>query len=739
MDWDFVIIGSGFGGSVSALRLTEKGYRVLVLEKGRRLKAGDFPESNWSLRRFLWLPRLGFRGLFKMTFLEHVTALSGVGVGGGSLVYANTLPVPKDPFFQAPSWSRLADWKTELAGPYRTVRRMLGSIRNPKLTYPDQVVREVGRELGREDHFEPTEVAVYFGQPGETVPDPYFGGEGPDRTGCILCGGCMLGCNHGAKNTLDQNYLYLAEKRGLRIEPDTEVDLGQAPGRGRLRSHGPPGNRTAAGAERPADLHRRPGRLRRGGAGHRAAPAEAEGACLRPPGPLRPPRRFRPDQFRGADGGRHPPAGPGPVPGHRPGFHPPHGRALPPRAGAVSGRGRVLPPAHAAPCARRTGWCSGSRTPWAWCSATPSARSRPTWCPTGPSTTMILLYMSTVDGHLRLRLGRGLRTGFRRRAVSEPGDGPMARAWTPEATDLGQRVARRLDGYPISLVTETLLGIPTTAHILGGVPMGDSAATGAIDHRHRLFGYDGLYVVDGSAISANPGVNPSLTIAALAERAMAFIPRQKGRSGPMLRSALDRLGERQAGGGDRQGRRGQEHPRGGSGAPHGGPREAGAAAGSGSQGIAHQALGTEPSGGAMVAAGPGLTIQNLQPAAVIEGLVREKVRIPYLAEEDHRERRLPPVRGRRAGPEGDRPAGLCLPGPPGQPPPRCRPGDRGCPRDRAQRHHDGRSRPAGARPAREGSWAGWPPSSPPIWPMVPAAGSWSPPSRRRCRSRRPSS
>ena len=170
MDWDYIIVGSGFGASVSALRLTEKGYRVLVLEKGRRLEAQDFPRTNWNLKRFFWLPQVGFRGLFKMTFLGHVTALSGVGVGGGSLVYANTLPIPKDPFFQAPSWSHLADWKAELAGPYQTVLKMLGAARNPNLTYPDAVLKEVGRELGRADQFELTQVAVHFGRPGEVVP-----------------------------------------------------------------------------------------------------------------------------------------------------------------------------------------------------------------------------------------------------------------------------------------------------------------------------------------------------------------------------------------------------------------------------------------------------------------------------------------------------------------------------------------------------------------------------------------
>ena len=221
--WDFVIIGSGFGGSVSALRLVEKGYRVLVLEKGRRLGADDFPKTNWELKRWLWLPNLGFRGLFKMTFLPHLTALSGVGVGGGSLVYANTLPVPKRPFFESGTWAGLRDWEAELAPHYQTALRMLGAAPNPKMTYPDEVIRAIGADMGRPEAFETTNVAVHFGEPGKTVPDPYFGGRGPARTGCTFCGGCMLGCRHGAKNTLDKNYLYLAEQGGARVEPDTEV------------------------------------------------------------------------------------------------------------------------------------------------------------------------------------------------------------------------------------------------------------------------------------------------------------------------------------------------------------------------------------------------------------------------------------------------------------------------------------------------------------------------------------
>ena len=523
MVWDYLVVGSGFGGSVSALRLVEKGYKVLVLEKGRRLRAEDFPRTNWNLKRFFWLPQVGWRGLFKMTFLGHVTTLSGVGVGGGSLVYANTLPVPKDAFFQAPSWSHLADWKAELAEPYRTVKRMLGATRNPNLTYPDEVLRQVGEEIGRPDCFEPTDVAVYFGKSGETVPDPYFGGEGPERTGCTLCGGCMLGCRHGAKNTLDRNYLYLAEKLGLQIEADTEVTWVKPLAEGGYEVEARHGtwplpalnarktyqakNIIFAGgvvgtvplllklkdspeglprlSDRVGDFVRTNSEVLLGVITQRRDRDLSQGIAI---GSI-----LHTDEHSHLEPVRYP-------------------------AGAGFFRILMLPQAPGDTLAARLGNALG------YLLRNPVRTLRAFLVPDFAKYTMILLYMRTVDGHIRMRLGRGLRTGFLRGAVTQTGDGPPAKAWAPEATDLAARVAKHLDGFPGSLLTETLLGIPTTAHILGGSPMGADPETGAIDHRHRLFGYDGLYVIDGSAISANIGVNPSLTIAALAERAMGFIP-----------------------------------------------------------------------------------------------------------------------------------------------------------------------------------------------------------------------
>ena len=524
--WDFVVVGSGFGGSVSALRLAEKGYRVLVLERGRRFGPDDFPRSNWDLRRFLWAPRLGLRGILKLTYLRHVTALSGAGVGGGSLVYANTLPVPTDAFFAAPSWAHLADWKRELAPHYATALRMLGATRTPFLTPPDEVLRDLARDLGRPEAFEPTEVAVYFGEPGVTAPDPYFGGEGPPRSGCTRCGGCMIGCRHGAKNSLDQNYLFLAERRGAVVQADTDVTwVRPRPGGGfelsaRVGTHALPWldrretvlarNVVLAGGvmgtvplllklrEDPGGLPRLSPRL-----GHlvRTNSEVLVGVVS---------RRRGLDLSQGIAIGSivHTDA---------------HSHLEPVRYPAGSGffRLQALPMATGETVLARLAdaLLRTLRHPWkalrAWL-VRDWARS-----------TMILLYMRTVDGSLRMRRGRSGWTLLRRGTVTEEGgDGPRAKATAPEAAALAEQVAAKLDGFPQSMLTETLLGIPTTAHVLGGCTIGESPETGVVDARHRVFGYEGLWVIDGSAVSANPGVNPSLTITAMAERAMSFVPRK---------------------------------------------------------------------------------------------------------------------------------------------------------------------------------------------------------------------
>jgi cholesterol oxidase len=515
MDLDFLVIGSGFGGSVSALRLVEKGYRVAVLEKGRRLGAADFPGSNWNLKRWLWMPALGFRGLFKMTFLRHVTVLSGVGVGGGSLVYANTLPVPGDDFFAAPSWSGLADWKRELAPHYPTVRRMLGAADNPYTTPADEVLREVGRDLGRPDSdFRRSPVAVWFGAPGVTVPDPYFGGEGPERTGCTQCGACMIGCRHGAKNTLDKNYLWLAERRGLTVEADTEVTWVRPLPEGGYRVDALQGARRLGRAPRSwtarnvifagGVLGTVPLLLRL-----RASPEGLPGLSPRV-GEL---VRTNSEALLGVVSGQRVDLSQG-IAITSVLHTDAHSHLEPVRYPAGSGFFRLLVAPNApgpSALARLLGAIGAVFRH-------PRRALRAVLVRDWAKHTVILLYMRTIEGHLRLRLGLGGRL------ASSVSGGQAPSASMPEAADLARRVGEKLDGLPQGLVTELLLDIPTTAHILGGACMGASAEEGVIDARHRVHGYPGLYVVDGAAISANPGVNPALTISALAERAMGFVP-----------------------------------------------------------------------------------------------------------------------------------------------------------------------------------------------------------------------
>lgn len=520
--FDFIIVGSGFGGSVSALRLSEKGYSVCVLEKGRRFNPGDFPKTNWDLRRWMWMPSAGLRGIFQMSFLKHVTVLHGVGVGGGSLVYANTLPTPKLGFFQAKSWSHLADWRKELMPHYATAKRMLGATEVPFETVGDRVLKEVAKETGREEHFHRAEVGVYFGQAGKKAADPYFDGEGPERVGCTQCGACMTGCNVGAKNTLDRNYLYLAEKLGCVIEAETEVQRvvplsstheGKNGGY-RVETKDSFGSSTSAlTADNvvfsggvmgtvPLLLAMKEDAL------PKLSPvlgqmvrtnSEALFAVVAPDTEEDFTRGVAITSILHTDE---------------------HSHVEPVRYGRGSGffRTMLLPHGPGSNLLSR-----GARAAKRF-SEEPARWARALTVRDISKHSLVLLYMQTLDGTLRLRLGRSARTAFRRSLVTEVDDPKVApQAFIPEATDIAERFAKKVRGVVSGLFTETLLGVPSTAHILGGCTMGESAASGVIDSEHRVFGYEGLYVIDGSAMSANPGVNPSLTITAMAERAMSKI------------------------------------------------------------------------------------------------------------------------------------------------------------------------------------------------------------------------
>ena len=520
--YDWIIIGSGFGGSVSAHRLTQKGYRVLVIEKGRRFAPEDFPKSNWNLKRWMWNPTLGLKGIFQMSFLRHVTIVHGVGVGGGSLVYANTLPLPKEEFFTASSWGHLAQWKQELAPHYSMAQRMLGAATNPVMTRGDDLIKEIAADIGRSDHFHPTEVAVFFGEPNKRVPDPYFDGEGHDRVGCNFCGACMTGCRVGAKNTLDQNYLYLAEKHGAEVRPETEVI-----------------------AVRPKDgggyhVETKPTFSKKGRQVFEAGRVIFAGGVMGTI-PLLLKMKEDPDGLpelsdRTGDFARTNNESLIAVisPEKENNFSKgvaitsilhtdEHSHLEPVRYASGSGffRTMLMPHSPGSTVVGRFFGALGSflRQPLRWI--------RSLLVRDYARQSQVLLYMRTLESTLRLRLGRGLRTGFQRGLVTEIDEGVEApSAFMKEATDLARRFAEKVKGVAVTLFTESILGVPSTAHILGGACMGDSAETGVIDSKHEVFNYPGLYVIDGAAISANPGVNPALTITALAERAMSLIPKK---------------------------------------------------------------------------------------------------------------------------------------------------------------------------------------------------------------------
>lgn len=533
---DFVVIGSGFGGSVSAMRLAEKGYRVLVLERGRRFRDQDFPKTNWAFWKYVWLPALRCFGILEMTLLKGMLILHGSGVGGGSLGYGNVLLEPGDVLFDAPGWRDLADWKTILRPHYDTARRMLGVTPNPRLWPADDALRQIATELGRVDTFRPTDVGVFFGEPGKTVPDPYFGGEGPARAGCQHVGACMIGCRNNAKNTLVKNYLYFAEKWGARIQAEAEVRdiVPLAPGQ-------PDGARYEIVYRSSTAWLFKP--VRRMRARHVVLSAGVLGTL----GLL----------FRCRD-----------VTRSLPRLSPALGDSVRTNSEALLGstaRGNDtdyskgvaitsifraddethIEPVHypdgssfivtllGAPLVDagnhllvRAGKMLGEtfRDPvnLVFGRLSPSLARR----------TTILLVMQTKDTRMRLRLGRSWTTLFRRGLVSIADEERTIAAKLDIAHRVTRALAARTNGVPMGTVNEGLLNTPSTAHILGGCPMGRQAEQGVVDTHCEVFGYPGLYVVDGSIVPANPGVNPSLTITALAEYAMSQIPYKDGESHP---------------------------------------------------------------------------------------------------------------------------------------------------------------------------------------------------------------
>ena len=515
-EYDYVIIGSGFGGSISALRLTEKGYKVLVIEKGKHYSADDFPKSNWRLRKWLWIPSVRFFGFFKMTFFRHIGVLTGVGVGGGSLVYANTLPRPASDFFRSGNWAGLADWEKELDPFYSVAEKMLGTAPNPRLFDSDIALRDTASNLGRGELFEPTRVSVFFGEPEKKVPDPYFGGEGPEREGCSFCGGCMTGCRHNAKNTLDKNYLYLAASKGADVLAEHQVKS--------IRTTGAPDGSegyTVSFRRKTSVLFsvkktvRARGIVIAGGVlgtvrlllnmKRKNLPnlSMQVGNHIRTNNEsliLVDSRDFSKDFSKGvAIGSIFPPDE--------------NSHIEPVRYSSGSGFWKLLgvPLTHGRNIFIRTGklFLHLLRHPLSWLHIY--------FTKDHAKQSVILLYMQHLNSTLDLRKGL-----FSLKSKLSTGSAPTA--FMPESKKLAEEVSAIIKGKPFVLITEAVTGMPTTAHILGGCVIGRDAGTGVIDSNHRVFGYENMYICDGSAISANPGVNPSLTISAMTERAMASIP-----------------------------------------------------------------------------------------------------------------------------------------------------------------------------------------------------------------------
>jgi len=525
--YDYVVVGSGFGGSVCALRLAERGYRVLVLERGCRYRDEDFPRTNWDVRRYLWAPLLRCFGILEISPFRHLWVLHGAGVGGGSLGYACVLMEPADALFETPGWKRLADWKSVLAPHFATAKRMLGVVPTPRLFPADEVMRDAARELGAGASFAPTPVGVFFGNAdgeGKEVPDPFFDGAGPARRGCDHCGGCMVGCRKNAKNTLPKNYLWFAERLGVEVRAEREVrDIRPSP-----RADGTryeilhrsstawvrgPGEVTrarnvivAAGTLgtlrlllRARDVTRSlPALSRRLGDAVRTNSETILGSVS---------RESSVDYSRGVAIGSVVQADA--VTTIEPVRYPAGSSVMKFLGGPlVSGRNVMARAAKAA-----------------WHMLTHPMEFAHTIVRSGwAERGTIVLVMQTTDARLRMRLRRGALGRWRRDLVSEvEADGVDTRG----SLDLGRRyaeaIARRTNGIVMGSINDSLFGTPLTAHILGGCPMGADAEQGVVDAECRVHGYPGLFVVDGSIVPGNPGVNPSLTIAALAEYAMARI------------------------------------------------------------------------------------------------------------------------------------------------------------------------------------------------------------------------
>lgn len=522
--YDFVIIGSGFGGSVCALRLAEKGYRVLVMEEGKRWLPTDFPRTSWNIRRYLWLPRLGCTGIQRIDWLGDVLVLGGAGVGGGSLVYANTLLVPPDHAFET-GWPGGPQFRAILGPHFETAKKMLGATKPPRTWAAEDHLRAFGESLGSGARFTQPEVGVLFGDDsGQSVPDPYFDGRGPARSTCQLCGGCMVGCRHDAKNTLDKNYLYLAERLGARIvaetravgiEPDRErgggyiVRARPSTARKRARERCVAARQVivSAGALGTVDLL-----LACKQAETLPALSPTLGQYTRTNSEIISAARSRSRAVDHSQGIAIASDLETSSDTHVQMVRYPVGSDMMGLLGTLAADGRSR-------AGRVLHWLSQ-------CLRHPADFLRNLWPFGWARRTVVVLVMQSLDSALTLVrkkrswMGRSLRS---RRAEGVP---PIP-TYLPVANQAASFVAKRMGGFPLNAINEVLLDVPITAHILGGARMADSPERGVVDSACRVFGHPGLWIVDGSVIPANLGANPSLTITAVAEYAMSLVPEKK--------------------------------------------------------------------------------------------------------------------------------------------------------------------------------------------------------------------
>ncbi|KXK12719.1 MAG: Cholesterol oxidase [Chloroflexi bacterium OLB14] len=538
--FDYVIIGSGFGGSVSAMRLTEKGYSVLILEKGKRFEDKDFAKTNWQYWKYLWMPAIRAHGILQISLLKGVMVLHGAGVGGGSLGYANVLEIPSDETFATPAWNQNIKWGQVLKPHYETAKKMLGVSRNPKLWKADLILKEMAEEIGMSHTFRATDVGAYFGDKGVTVKDPFFNGEGPDRAGCIHCGGCMVGCRHNAKNTLPKNYLYFAEKNGARIISEAEVIDVKPVSSNQLSVNSEQLSVSSEARyeieyQSSTKLFKQKKKVYAQNVIFSAGVMGTMKLLLN----LRDVKKSLPKLSAklgtmvrtNSEGLLGSVARKSDI-NYSQGVaissiynHDEMTRIEPVRYPDGSSLMRFL----AAPLIETNVSIPIRILKFFWWALThPIDFAKASFLPKWAHNVTILLVMQHADNRMRFKIGRSLFTLFRKGLVADEESGFEINAQVKGSHEVTREFAKRVNGVALGSIGENLLNLPTTAHILGGAPMGINSDEGVIDENFEIHNYKGLYIIDGSVMPANPGVNPSLTITALAEYATSKI-KQKGK------------------------------------------------------------------------------------------------------------------------------------------------------------------------------------------------------------------